>query len=90
MSMFASLKKAPKKAYRSIVDHLTKVIGFLGTGLMSMFAFVDPASIRANAELYLGAHAAEKMGTVLFILVILRGFYTGWKAKQAQETKEGK
>lgn len=71
-----------QKSYRSIVDHLTKVIGLLGMGLMSFFSFVDPASIRANAELYLGHHAAEKMGAFLFVLVILRGFYTGWKAKQ--------
>lgn len=70
------------KVYRSAVDHLTKLLGALGAGLMSIFAFIDPASLRSNAALYLGEHAAEKMGAALFALVIIRGFYTGWKAKQ--------
>lgn len=72
-----------QKTYRSLVDHLTKVLGAAGASLMSLFAFIDPASLRSNAELYLGQHAAEKMGAVLFALVVIRGFYTGWKAKQA-------
>lgn len=69
------------KAYRSIVDHLTKAIGALGAGLMSLAA-IDPDPIRQAAQTYLGQHAAAKVAAFLFALVILRGWYTGQKAKE--------
>lgn len=70
-----------KKIYRSVVDHLTKVLGLLGTAWMAVLA-MDPASIREAAQTYLGQNAAAKIGIALFVLVILRGWYTGNKAKQ--------
>jgi hypothetical protein len=72
-----------KQIYRYIVDHLTKALGAAGGTLMTV-ALMDPAPIRDAAQTYLGQHSAAKVGAVLFGLVILRGWYTGQKAKQAQ------
>lgn len=69
------------KAYRYVVDHLTKALGTLG-GLLMTVAFMDPAPIRDAAKLYLGDHSAAKVATFLFVMVWLRGWYTGQKAKQ--------
>jgi len=69
------------KAYRYIVDHLTKALGAAGLGLMSL-ASVDPEPIRAAAQLYLGQHAAAKVAAVLFVFVIFRGWYTGRMAQK--------
>lgn len=70
-----------KKAYQTVVDHLTKALGIVGTALMSTVAFLDPASIQVAAQTYLGQHAFEKIGAFLFALVILRGWYTGRKSQ---------
>ncbi len=71
------------KVYRWIVDHLTKVLGALGASLMSVIAFIDPAVVREAAQTYLGDKWVAKLGVVLFILVMARGYYTGRKAQQA-------
>lgn len=71
-----------KKTYQTIVDHLTKALGIVGTALMSMVAWIDPDSVRLAAQSYLGQHAFEKIGAFLFALVIARGWYTGRKAQQ--------
>lgn len=70
-----------KKTYQIVVDHLTKALGIVGTALMSTVAFLDPAAIQVAAQTYLGQHAFEKIGAFLFALVIVRGWYTGRKAK---------
>lgn len=74
-----------RKIYQSIADHLTKVLGTIGAGLMSTLAFLDPTWLRMEIQTYLGDHAAEKAGAVLFGLVILRGWYTGRKAQQTPD-----
>lgn len=74
-----------KKIYRWIADHLTKLLGTVGASFMSIVAFIDPAVVREAAQTYLGEHAVAKIGIVLFVLVILRGWYTGYKAKQKEE-----
>jgi hypothetical protein len=74
-----------RTAYRSVVDHLTKVLGILGAAVMSAFAGlmgIEPDAVHAAAQTYLGQNAAAKIGTALFVLVVLRGWYTGSKAKQ--------
>lgn len=68
-------------AYRKAVDHLTKVLGAIGAGLMAMAAWISPEQIQAAAQAYLGRYAISKIGAFLFGLVILRGWYTGRKAK---------
>lgn len=73
-----------KKIYRSIADHMTKLLGAVGAALMTL-AFMDPAPIRDAAQTYLGSKWSAKVGIVLFGLVTLRGWYTGWKAKQAAQ-----
>ena len=73
---------ALRKLYRVTVDHLTKVIGAIGLGIMSMSAWIDPQTVGAAASQYLGEHAYRKVGAVLFALVILRGWYSGRKFKQ--------
>jgi hypothetical protein len=72
-------------AYRFIVDHLTKTLGALG-GICMTLAAIDPAPIRAAASSFLGQQYAAKIGAALFGLVILRGWYTGSKAKDAAAT----
>lgn len=72
-----------KKVYRWIADHLTKLLGTIGASFMSIVAFIDPAVVREAAQTYLGQHAVAKIGIVLFVLVILRGWYTGMKANKA-------
>lgn len=67
-----------KSTYRKLADHLTKVLGVIGAGIMSVAA-IDPDPIRIAAQTYLGAHAAAKVATALFVLVIFRGWYTGRK-----------
>jgi hypothetical protein len=75
---------ALKTVYRYIADHLTKALGALGGGTMTV-ALMDPAPIREAAQTYLGQQWAPKIGAALFGLVILRGLYTGRKAKQLQQ-----
>lgn len=75
-----------KSTYRSIADHLTKVIGAVGAAVMAAFTGlmgIDPESVHNAAQNYLGQNAAAKIGGALFVLVILRGWYTGMKAKKA-------
>ncbi|HSV90936.1 MAG TPA: hypothetical protein VLH80_07535 [Nitrospiraceae bacterium] len=71
------------KAYRVVVDHLTKALGVLGAAMMSVLAYLDPLYIREAAHTFLGDHEVEKMGAGLFILVIIRGYFTGRKARDA-------
>ena len=74
-----------KSTYQSIVDHLTKALGVIGVAIMSAFTGligIDPEAVRNAAQTYLGEHAAAKIGTALFVLVILRGWYTGVKANK--------
>lgn len=67
-----------RNAYRWVCDHLTKWLGALGFLLMQL----DPDSLHTAAVSYLDDHTVRVIGKVLFGLVIARGWYTGWKAKQ--------
>jgi len=73
-----------KALYTFIVDHLTKLLGAVG-GVFMTVAAIDPSSIRDAASTYLGTQYAAKIGGALFALVILRGWYTGQKAKVAAQ-----
>jgi hypothetical protein len=73
---------ALQKSYRWVADHLTKWLGVIGFGLMQL----DPDSIHSAAVTYLDDHFVRTLGKWLFGLVILRGWYTGWKSKQATAT----
>lgn len=79
------MMKYTRAAYAAVSRNLTKVIGAVGASLMSLLAFVDPPTVRAAAQEYLGDHAAAKISVVLFILVIARGVYTGIKAQHAAD-----
>lgn len=75
-----------KNAYRTVVDHLTKALGIVGMVVMSAIAAINAESIMAAAQTYsayLGAGVVTKIGWVMFLLVTLRGWYTGYKAKLA-------
>ena len=69
-----------RTTYRSIADHLTKALGVLGLAFMQLLS-MDPEPIRTAAS-YLPPAWALTVAKVLFALVILRGWYTGWKHKQ--------
>jgi hypothetical protein len=79
---------ALKTVYRYIADHLTKALGALGGGTMTV-ALMDPAPIREAAQTYLGQQWVPKIGIALFVLVIFRGWYTGNKARQLQAPPPG-
>ena len=66
--------------YRWIADHLTKWLGALGLGFIQLLD-MDPEPIRQAAK-YLPPNWALTVAKILFGLVIVRGWYTGWKAKQ--------
>jgi hypothetical protein len=70
------------RAYRYVVDHLTKALGMLGLAFLQLMS-MDPEPLRQAAQLYLPPTWAMTTAKVLFGLVILRGWYTGWRAKQA-------
>lgn len=70
-----------KALYAYITDHMTKALGFTGTSVMSL-ALIDPSSIHQAATVYLGEKSLPKIGIVLFLMVIFRGWYTGRKAAQ--------
>lgn len=75
-----------KKTYRSIVDHLTKVLGIVGAMLLGADATGYLEGIKAAALQYLPPDIATQLGKwigiTIFVAVILRGLYTGYKAKQ--------
>jgi hypothetical protein len=71
-----------KLAYAKFAAHLTKWLGVIGATIMAMGAWVDPATVQMAAQQYLGPYAYRKVGVFLFVLVIFRGWYTGWKARQ--------
>lgn len=71
-----------KAVYQHTVDHLTKYLGAAGASFLSILGFFDPHALRDDIVTFFGQHAAEKVGAFLFTLVILRGWYTGRKAKQ--------
>lgn len=75
-----------KRAYRSVVDHLTKALGFAGMAIMSAIAAINAEQITAAAQTYssyLGPSVVTKIGIAMFGLVTIRGWYTGYKAKLA-------
>ncbi len=71
-----------RRIYRTIADHLTKVLGIIGAAFMALIS-IDPTPVQAAAQLYLSAKYVKIIGMVLFGLVIARGWYTGMKAKKA-------
>lgn len=75
-----------RKSYRSVVDHLTKALGAAGASLMSVVIFIDPQAVRDAAQTYLGENAAAKVGLALFVLVMVRGWYTGRKHQEVKQS----
>lgn len=69
------------KIYRAIVNHLTKIIGTVGT-LIASIAAIDPEPIRAAVAVYLTGPAVKWSFAGLFLLVVLRGWYTGRKGEK--------
>lgn len=70
-----------KSTYRIIVDHLTKVLGIIGAAFMA-FSAIDASTVESAAQMYLSPKWVRSIGVFLFALVIARGWWTGWKAKQ--------
>lgn len=75
-----------KKTYRYVVDHLTKALGFVGATLLGADATGYLEGIKAAALQYLPPDIATQLGKwigiTIFIAVIARGWYTGWKSRQ--------
>jgi hypothetical protein len=75
-----------KSIYRWIADHLTKWLGILGATVLTADSVGYLEGVKAAALQYLpdtiAVQLGKHIGIVLFILVIVRGWYTGWKAKQ--------
>ena len=71
-----------KKTYRSIVDHLGKLLSAIGGVLLSADVAGYGAKASSYAGQYLGANAVKKIGIVIFVLLFLRTMYTGYKMRQ--------
>lgn len=82
-----------KKAYRWVVDHLTKWLGFVGATMLTADVAGYLEGVKAAALQYLpgtiAAQLGKWIGIALFGLVVLRGWYTGWKAKQVPQPLPG-
>lgn len=70
------------KLYRTLVDHLGKLLSGAGAVLLSLDVAGYGDQIKQYALDYLGPNGAKKVGAALFILLFLRTAYTGWKSKQ--------
>lgn len=72
-----------KKTYRWIADHLTKAIGVIGATLLGADATGYLEGVKATALQYLPPNIATQIGKwtgiTLFVVVVLRGWYTGSK-----------
>lgn len=80
-------------AYRWLADHLTKALGIIGTAILGTDLTGYLEGIKVAALKYLPPALADqisiKIGIALFVLVILRGWYTGWKARQLRAEAAG-
>jgi hypothetical protein len=72
-----------KATYRSIVDHLGKLLSVIGGVLLSVDVAGYGAQLSNYAGQYLGANATKKIGIGIFVLLFLRTLYTGYKAQKA-------
>lgn len=71
------------KAYRATVDHLTKVLGVIGLGVLSATDWIDPDMVMGAAARFINDDRLQhRLGEFLFALVIVRGWYAGRKFKQ--------
>ena len=69
--------------YRKTVDHLTKVLGGIGVAVMGASEWIDPDTVMGAATKFLhNDHWISRIGTALFVLVILRGWWTGVQVKK--------
>ncbi|MDB6104028.1 MAG: hypothetical protein JWO52_4027 [Gammaproteobacteria bacterium] len=73
-----------KATYRSIADHLGKLLSVLGGMLLSVDVAGYGSQLSSYAGQYLGANATKKLGIVIFVLLFLRTLYTGYKARQSK------
>lgn len=74
---------AISKTYRVVVDHLTKVLGVIGLGLMGATEWIDPDTVMSAAGRFISDDRwTHRIGAFLFVLVIARGWYAGRKFKQ--------
>lgn len=71
-----------KKTYKSIANHIGKILSTGGAALFSFDISGYGDQIRSYAGQYLGDGADKKIGIVIFALLVARTWYTGWKAKQ--------
>lgn len=66
------------KTYRFVSDHATKALGALGAAFLSATAWISPDEIMAAADRFLRSeHSVLKVGAFLFVLVVVRGYFTG-------------
>jgi len=77
---------ALKKLYRGIVDHLTKAIGVIGAAvtLADFTGWLEGVKLAASQYLPDGwaMEVGKLTGTLLFVLVIARGWWTGRKSRE--------
>ena len=69
-----------KAAYQKLSAHLVKTLGGLGL----LVTTIDPQAVQSAASSYLGSNPQKRIGQALFVLVILRGWWTGRRATRLQ------
>ncbi len=71
-----------KCIYTKAVDHLGKLLSIAGATFIGLDVAGMADSIKAFAGEYLGDKAAQKVGMLLFLLLLLRTTYTGMVAQR--------
>lgn len=73
------------KAYRSIVDHMGKLLSALGASLVGIDLMGVAEPLKGFARDWLGPNGVKWVAAGLFLALFLRTAYTGWKAKQTPD-----
>lgn len=80
-----SIKTSIGAAYRKLADHVGKVIAAIGGTLLALDIAGQGDMLKQQANEFLGAKGAQKLGLLLFILAFARFLYAGYKANQHQQ-----
>jgi len=74
-----------KSTYKRVAHNIGKIMASGGAALLSLDLAGYGDQIKTYASQYLGADGEKKVGLILFLLLLARTAYAGWKLKQTQE-----
>jgi uncharacterized membrane protein YcjF (UPF0283 family) len=74
------------KTYKTIANHIGKILSGAGAALLSIDVAGYGDQIRGYATQYgLGENAVKKIGIAIFVLLMARTWYAGWKMQQTKD-----